>query len=201
MAAVAARQTALNGPYTLTAYAPGNVTLNGAKAQNGGNLFGPTVASYCPTVVTSCPNGTDTAYAGTLYPLAEVPGGQDLYVTNDGQIRITVQHSHSIPPGAYWNYQGWSWNALPASDTPVAAGCPESDPRYDCAAPTGYWTFHAPDAPEGVCGVVACPSEYSPDAVSAYAVTPNFTRTDCTPILGLATHGYSGPNPPVWSYL
>ncbi|KAL1632430.1 hypothetical protein SLS56_003672 [Neofusicoccum ribis] len=201
---VSARQSALDYPYTLTAYAPDNSTLNGAKAQDGGSLFQAKVGSYCPTIVSSCPNGTETAYVGTLYPSAMVPGGQDLYVTKEGQILITVQHSHSIPPGAYWNYYGWTWNALPTDDESYpspASNCPADDPRYNCAAPTGYWTFHAPDAPEDVGGVVACPSAYDPAYAVAYAVTPEFNRTDCTPMVGLGTHNYTGELPPVWSYL
>lgn len=129
-----------------------------------------------------------------------VPGGQDLYVTSDGGIHIIVQHSHSIPPDAYWNYQGWSWTALPVPYESLIPSCLVDDPRFNCEAPTGYWTFHAPDAPDDVGGVVSCPSEYNPDSAVAYAVTPKFNRTDCVPMIGLGTHNYTGPNPPVWAY-
>lgn len=131
-----------------------------------------------------------------------MPGGQDLYVTHDGDIAITVQHSHYIPSDAYHNYEGWSWNALP-TDTYSASmpDCPLDDPRYNCDTPSGYWTFHAPDAAEDVGGVVACPDPDYPESIQAYAVTPSFNRTDCTPMVGLGTHNYTGVNPPVWSYM
>ncbi|OJD30704.1 uncharacterized protein BKCO1_5700018 [Diplodia corticola] len=197
------RQT-VNLPITLTAYAPDNTNLNGAKAQNGGSLFGEQVAQYCPTIVgDSCPNGTETVYWGGLTPSSMVPGGQDLYVSADGSIHITVQHSHYIPSDAYPSYQGWVYNTLPsANDTDPAPmpNCPLDDPRYNCDTPMGYYTFHAPDAPADVGGVVSCPYLDSPDHFSAYAVTPNFNRTDCTPMLGLGSHHYTGVNPPVWAY-
>ncbi|KAL0262873.1 hypothetical protein SLS55_001847 [Diplodia seriata] len=199
-----ARQSQTNYRYTLTAYAPNNTTLNGAKSQNGGTLFAEKVGQYCPTIVgSSCPNGTDTVYVGGLTPSSMVPGGQELYVAADGAIQITVQHSHEIPSGAYPSYKGWSYNALPTandSDVTSMANCPLDSPRYNCETPLGYWTFQAPDAAKDVGGVVACPSPYSPDKAVAYAVTPKFNRTDCTPMLGLGTHNYTGVFPPVWSY-
>lgn len=134
-----------------------------------------------------------------------VPGSQDLYVTASGQIRITPQHSHAIPDGAYWNYQGWTWTSLADTSSYLApddaSDCPADDDRYNCGAPSGYWTFQAPDAPEDVGGVVACPGEDVPEDVEAWAVTPAFNRTDCEEIAGLGTHGYEGVSPPVWSYL
>ncbi|KAK7541167.1 uncharacterized protein J3D65DRAFT_665890 [Phyllosticta citribraziliensis] len=202
------RDTALTGLYTLTSYAPGNATLNGGKFQGRGGLLIPRIGSYCPSFVgTSCPNGTDSVFSNSLYPSSMVPGGQDLYVDVNGQIGITVQHSHSIPYGAYWSYQGWNWVALEQCSG-NQCGCPVGDARYNCTKPTGYFTFKAPppfngsNPPGYVGGVMACPSPYDPTGTQllAWAVTPQFNQSGCTPIVGLGTHPYSGINPPVWSY-
>lgn len=58
--------------YTLTVYNPGQ-QYDGAKIQFGGglNLFQDKVRSYCPEQVgSSCPNGTETVFAGSLYPVS-----------------------------------------------------------------------------------------------------------------------------------
>lgn len=156
----------LTSPYTLTAYKPSDPRLHGMKVQYIGALALGAVrtGSYCPTVVTVCPNGTDTAFAGTLYPLSMVPGGQDFYVSNDGTTHITVQHSHYFPPNSYPNYLGgWTWTGLPVTNTtpPPPGSCdsgygssagiiPPNDPRcanplYNCRPPTGFFTFREPD--------------------------------------------------------
>ena len=120
----------------------------------------------------------------------------------DGLIAITVQHSHSIPPGAYWEYEGWTWHALPVTPTPKQkadfADCPRSNAEYNCDIPTGYWTFQAPNATVG--GVVACQDDGDTKPATLYAITPEFNRTGCVQLKGLGTHLYTGPNPPVWSY-
>jgi hypothetical protein len=62
----------LTSPYTLTAYIPWDCAFNGLKANNL-NLFQATVAQYCPEINDStafCPNGTDTVFVGTLYPVS-----------------------------------------------------------------------------------------------------------------------------------
>lgn len=123
-----------------------------------------------------------------------VPGGQDLYVREDGFVTITVQHSHSIPPTAYAYGIGWTWIDLP-SDLPPIQDCP-ADNLHNCEAPRGYFTFRAPNATVG--GVVACTGPFG--ATSIYAVTPNFNETGCRELTGLGTHEYTGPSPPVWAY-
>ena len=62
----------LTSPYSLTAYAPHNCEYNGLKAEIP-SLFASQVASYCPFTGNQssiCPNGTDAAFAGTLYPVS-----------------------------------------------------------------------------------------------------------------------------------
>jgi len=207
----------LTGPYTVTAYAPWNCEYNGLKVETW-NLFESKVSSYCPFLGTSeanlCPNGTDMVLEGSLYPVSLfrqlfctspnrnskvslVAGGQDTYVNVDGLVAITVQHEHSIPPGAYWEYIGWNWTALPVHQPPVHDGSFDN-PIYNCEPPTGYWDFKAPGALVG--GVKACPNEYDNTTISIYAVTPAFNRTDCVALKGLGTHPYSGILPPVYAY-
>ncbi|KAF2431012.1 hypothetical protein EJ08DRAFT_207871 [Tothia fuscella] len=189
----------LSSLYTLTAYTLNDCTHNGLKVNNL-NLFQAKVGQYCPFTGNQsyfCPNGTDMAFGGTLTPIVLVPGGQDLYVNVDGTIAITVQHSHSIPPGAWWNYYGWTWTALPVIQSPLH-DCPLNNPEYNCEPPTGFWNFQAPNAMVG--GVKACPNKYQPSVTSLYAVTPDFNRTDCIGLAGLGTHNYTGPSPPVWAY-
>ena len=70
----AVRQDGGPGLYTLTAYAPDNAQYNGLKVQYGGNLnlFQEKTGSYCPDppLAQFCPNGTDTVFAGTFYPVS-----------------------------------------------------------------------------------------------------------------------------------
>ncbi|KAF2663275.1 hypothetical protein BT63DRAFT_123540 [Microthyrium microscopicum] len=190
----------LTEPYTITAYDPFNCHLNGGKINNF-NLFQAKVGSYCPFTgnqSSTCPNGTDMVLAGSMYPISEVPGGQDVYVDVDGTIAITVQHSHSFPPGSWPEYYGWTWTALPINQAPPIACCPSGDPRYNCDTPSGFWSFRAPNATKG--GVAACQNKYSPETTSVFAITPDFNQTKCVPMIGFGTHAYSGPNPPVWAY-
>ncbi|KIW04955.1 hypothetical protein, variant [Verruconis gallopava] len=175
---------------------------NGLKVESF-NLFMAKVASYCPFTgdqASLCPNGTDMALTGTLEPLAEVPGGQDMYVNADGLISITVQHSHFFPPGSYPYYEGWTWKPYRVfpPDKRLTAGCKRDNPEYNCDPPTGFFNFQAPNATVG--GLRACPNEYEANVTSVYAVTPEFNRTDCVELDGLGTHVYTGPNPPVWAY-
>ncbi|KAF2104248.1 hypothetical protein NA57DRAFT_70464 [Rhizodiscina lignyota] len=201
-----AQNNTLSNQYTLTAYASHNTTLNGLKINWGGalNLFQANVSTYCPFVGNQsslCPNGTDTVFVGTLYPDSEVPGGQDLYVNVDGLISITVQHSHSFPPGSWPEYYGWTWTPLlkPTGQTAKQLpGCPRNNDLYNCDIPSGYFDFKAPNATRG--GVMACPNEYNTNVTSVYAVTPEFNRTGCVELVGMGTHNYTGPTPPVWSY-
>jgi hypothetical protein len=68
-----ARQNEGPGLHTLTAYAPNNTLYDGLKVEYSGNLnlFQARTGSYCPGPpnVPNCPNGTDTVFAGTFYPV------------------------------------------------------------------------------------------------------------------------------------
>jgi hypothetical protein len=128
-----------------------------------------------------------------------VPGGQEFYVEFDGSTRITVQHSHYFPPGSYPYYVGWTWTPLNVTST--SPSCPSNSTLYNCTPPSGIFTFKVPDGPLGYeGGLRACPNKYTASVTSVFAVTPGFNETGCVVLDGLATHGYSGVNPPVWSY-
>ena len=123
-------------------------------------------------------------------------GGQDLYIDFDGALLITVQNSHSIPRGAYWE-------CLDATTAELdgVSPCPATDPLYNCTPPSGFFNFKALDALVGSEGRVrACLNQYSANVKNLYAVTPHFNRTDCVELTGLGIHNYTGPNPPVWAY-
>ncbi|OCK84627.1 hypothetical protein K432DRAFT_106049 [Lepidopterella palustris CBS 459.81] len=195
----------LSNFYTLTVYKPHDRKLNALKVEEnygGFGIYQASTASYCPEQVGACPNGTELAFdGGTLYPYSIVPGGQDSYVESDGLIQITVQHSHSFPPGSYPEYEGWTWTAFPVFDNHNwwhnhGNRCPKDNPIYNCDPPSGFFDFKAPNATVG--GVMACPSTYNSSATVIYAVTPDFKRTDCVKLDGLATHNYTGE--PVWAY-
>lgn len=132
-----------------------------------------------------------------VWQLVEVPGGQDLYVSANGEIDITVQHSHFFPPGSYPEYVGWTWKPFSVYQRPLFK-CERWNPDYECAPPTGYFNFQAPNA--NVSGVFACPNRYNASLLSIWAATSQFNRTDCFKLAGLGTHPYTGPNPPVWAY-
>jgi hypothetical protein len=126
-----------------------------------------------------------------------VAGGQDLYVAPDGEIKINQAHSHSFPNKATPGWLGWTWYPLPIKQ-PALTNCNATDPLYDCGTPSGYWQFQALNATTG--GLAACGGLNSTSAVSLYAFTDGFNRTDCVNLMGLGTHNYTGVNPPVYVY-
>jgi hypothetical protein len=76
------------------------LTARGGKFYLGG---GPP-SSYCPESVGSgCPAGNDTVFAGgdgTLSLGVVVPGGQQVYVAQNGALSYTIAHSANIPAGS-----------------------------------------------------------------------------------------------------
>jgi hypothetical protein len=129
--------------------------------------------------------------------ISAVAGGQTLYVAEDGEMKITLPHSHSFPQRATPGWYGWTWYPLPVKQ-PGLVNCPSNDPMYNCQLPTGFWDFQAPNATKG--GVTACGRLDLKDAIGLYAVTDSFNRTDCVHLTGLGTHNYTGINPPVYEY-
>lgn len=161
--------------FNLTVYLPGS-PLNGQAVQADGEAFylGLSVlSSYCPSPsvpVQDCPNATEgTVFAGMSALWVEVPGGQQIYTTPEGELGFTIAHSESVPVGAYIGY--W-YNITLVSD---------------CAPPVELLTFKAPNATEG--GVLACPdvSTYlnSTATYQIYALTPAFNQTNCITLDGL----------------
>ncbi|KAK5016161.1 hypothetical protein BJ546DRAFT_355606 [Cryomyces antarcticus] len=193
--------------YTLTAYKKHDGKYNGMKVESGGGLYlgRATASTYCPDQVRQaggCPPGIETVFGGTMSPVSEVPGGQDLYVAYDGSIEITVQHSHTFPPNSYPYYVGWTWTAFTCAQAERATKrCVKNNAIYDCSVPTGYFNFKSPDEAAG--GIMACPP---PDGSGVsetwqvFAVTPGFVKQGCVKLDGLATHAYTGVVPPVWAY-
>jgi len=112
---------------TLTASLPGN-PLHGLAVNADGESFalGGSPSYYCPSSVEpNCPNTTETVFTPGLGALdvshtcesrdfghnaddslqVEVPGGQQVYISSDGELGFTQAHSAYVPPGAY--YGGW----------------------------------------------------------------------------------------------
>jgi len=197
--------------YTLTVFSSPNTTLNGLKVEYGAgfSVFRSNTSSYCPlTPPSQCPQGNELAFAGVLGPLSEVPGGQDSYISTNGLLVITVQHSHSIPTGAFWAYDGMSWTPFPnttsaqtagynaSNSAPTVPGCPKDNPFYDCRVPSGIFTWNH----NGTTGLFACDNPYVANTTSIFAKTSSFNQTGCKEITGLGTQEYKGPVPAVWSY-
>jgi hypothetical protein len=188
-------------PYTLTALLPGNDTISNLKVEAGGFAFslgGSAPATYCPAgIVDPCPPGNETVLAGGLGPYTEVPGGQQGFVTLQGNISYTQAHSISEPAGSYVG--GWSWAAF---ETPREVGsCDAADARYDCDAGTGLFTFAWED--EASTALYACPYP-DPNVDLFYTLlvaAPEFVLFDgCLQLEGLVSHTYTGPNPNTWQY-
>ncbi|KAF2396301.1 hypothetical protein EJ06DRAFT_524701 [Trichodelitschia bisporula] len=201
-----ARSDVPQAPYTLTAYALDKPVFNGLRVNNL-HLFQARVNGTCPLTSpdTPCPNGTQMAFGGVVQPITLVPGGQALYVAQDGRLTITAPHSHVLPAGALPPSVGWTWTALSA-DNATATVCGDASSAdmtfYDCSAPTGVWKFADPsagDASGSSGGVVSCKDDDGAWALWAVRAG-NASGAECVALDGLATHTYDGPVPPVWGY-
>lgn len=170
----------------LTASLPGS-KLDGLTVEASGQAFyigGNGPATYCPTQVEPyCPNVTGTFFAGLGALYVEVPGGQQVYIRENGAMAFTQAHSAYVPPGSY--YGGF------VSVTIVSA----------CAAPITVLTWKAPD--ESTEGAFACPVP-PPSVVLEYQIfvkTPAFNRTDCVRLFGLLPHALpAGSSFGAWQY-
>jgi hypothetical protein len=103
-----------------------------------------------------------------------VPGGQDVYVQVDGQVKYSIPHSQYIPPGAL---RGSFYKKKVRSQS------------SNCVAPAGSEVADFSDG-NGHSGVVLCPDV--PDEMIGtgasfvlYAKTADFNLTDCTDLQGL----------------
>ncbi|PSS18556.1 hypothetical protein M430DRAFT_42224 [Amorphotheca resinae ATCC 22711] len=148
--------------------------LNGQIVNAAGEAFYAGLsspASYCPHQGASeCP--------------VEVPGGQQVYVLDSGEIVYTPPHSESPP------------NDLAAgqfTNTTVVS---------DCAAPFTIFNWRSASTPV-TGGILACPKilQGSTDPkYQIYARTPGFKLTNCTVVLGLLPHLQSNNAFGAWEY-
>jgi len=97
-------QRAEDTSFTLLSIHSGSDVQNQAIAANGQRFWiGKETSTYCP-VGSSCPANTDVtalvSNGGSIGMDASVPGGQQVYVTADGQLGYTIAHSARIPGGA-----------------------------------------------------------------------------------------------------
>ncbi|KAI0385298.1 hypothetical protein F5Y04DRAFT_291960 [Hypomontagnella monticulosa] len=94
------------------------------NAHNGKFWINTNVTSYCPSDIDGLDcaayPGTETIFVqgnGTLFLNVGIPGGQQVYVAEDGSLSYTVPHSGAIPPGA--NVTGFSRSRSEAFGGPV----------------------------------------------------------------------------------
>ncbi|KAF9880691.1 hypothetical protein CkaCkLH20_01733 [Colletotrichum karsti] len=102
---VLAATLAAGESYTLTAHAPANRAIHGARINASGRrlLVGlDAPSSYCPDLPhIVCPAGTSTTVDEDLTHLrVSTPGGQAIYVAPDGVVSYTAAHSAYMPPGS-----------------------------------------------------------------------------------------------------
>ncbi|KAI1772222.1 hypothetical protein F4818DRAFT_179904 [Hypoxylon cercidicola] len=165
--------------YFPTVFAP-NTEVDGALINAAGlgfylSLEGP--ETYCPKNVKNCPPVEGTlVYAGLTGMAVQVPGGQRIYVAPNGQVRFTVAHSSSMPPGAMVG--GWFNKTVTSSDPGSGSG----STRY-------VYDFLSTDG-SNAGGVKICPDV--PDAIRAfgagyslYVGTRAFNQTFCIDAVGL----------------
>ncbi|KAI0112598.1 hypothetical protein GGR51DRAFT_557180 [Nemania sp. FL0031] len=111
----------------------------------------PGPSTHCPSSIGSrCP-----AVAGTL---VGVPGGQEIYVQPDGQVKYTMAHSAYKPPGAIVGH--WHHKAVPS---PAKAGSIDVVIDFDDG--------------NGHSGLVLC--FYGGASYALYAKTGNFDADGC----------------------
>jgi len=119
-----------NGPVSLTAVRPG-APFNNAYIQAGGLHFylNAEPSTYCPSSVPqeACATTDATIFAGSSLAVI-VPGGQALYIQNDGALAFTQAHSAAMynvsyygggvaySDAGYFGPSGASWVACPTSD-------------------------------------------------------------------------------------
>jgi hypothetical protein len=167
--------------YTVIASHSGSpIHLLSMEAGGLGFRLGGGTASYCPTVVTTCPPGNQTVFLGGSISV-EVPGGQQQYLEPGGRIGYTQAHSAYMPlgsiPGGFNYYK-----------------CPNE--QYGHITTTVF----------GATGLMACPDtssgtqQYVVFASIPNAVVPSGNVQDCIGFSAL-TSDYDGSLPAAWQYV
>lgn len=178
-APVEQRQT--SNAFSMISTHSGNPSVHLHSIVANGQRFwlGKMTATYCPVVpnVDCSQTGTSTTVAAQpntasgLSMNVIVPGGQQAYVTPDGQLGYTIAHSAAVPEGSVLS---------PFLYTPQTS-----------AGTVGNLQFNGQ-------GFNACPTA-SAGVFQVYAVgAPAFVRTDCIGI-NIATSN-SGTLTPAWQF-
>ncbi|TGO14329.1 hypothetical protein BPAE_0657g00020 [Botrytis paeoniae] len=165
---------AASNAFSLVSIRSGTDLQNQAITASGGRLWiGKDTASYCPSTVTSCPDGTSTTFVAgenTLSLNAGVPGGQQVYIASDYAVSFTQPHSADTQGGVI---SGWTYTAGENGSV-------------------GSLSF--PDY-----GFIACPGESA--GVYGVFLTPGGAGTgNCTNI-AVATAPYTGEGSSAWEYI
>ncbi|GES58098.1 hypothetical protein ATEIFO6365_0004024900 [Aspergillus terreus] len=89
-----------------------NSPLSGSLNANGGSFWtGKPTSSYCPDTVPQCKTVNATSFTvqdDKVFLNAAVPGGQQVYVSPQGQLTYTQPHSAYIPTGSLTSLASWS---------------------------------------------------------------------------------------------
>ncbi|KAG9949049.1 hypothetical protein KCU85_g4493, partial [Aureobasidium melanogenum] len=144
------------------------IHLSAINANGNSFWLNKKTSSYCPnTTVTSCPDGKYTYFTGgndTLSLNVEVPGGQRVYVAQDGSLGFTIPHgsvsgSQNVSytgfnlrdSGIHLQYKSADWIAVPiGSAYKVFAAAAENAPKNGTGfsfrvgsvdAPFGAWEY------------------------------------------------------------
>ncbi|KAI1260120.1 hypothetical protein F5Y18DRAFT_432468 [Xylariaceae sp. FL1019] len=159
---------------TISVFAPGT-QVDGAviNAESSGFFTGlKAPGTYCPLDPSQCPAVRGTLIVGLLGGMAtEVPGGQQIYVQADGQVKFVEPHSAYLPPGSL--LEGWFRKTL----------------KSNCAADVVVADFLPLDGSSDG-GVTLCPDvppflSSSGAQFSVYVKTKAFNLTGCIDAVGL----------------
>ncbi|KAI1420113.1 hypothetical protein F5Y12DRAFT_719911 [Xylaria sp. FL1777] len=156
--------------FQLFVYAP-NTRFDGAVLHANQNSFatqldGP--STYCPLQPNStCPKVVGTLVSRNLEAMAVmVPGGQQIYVQADGQVKYTIPHSNYIPADAITG--GWFHKSIAS----------------ECLGPAARDVVDFADG-KGHGGLVLCPFNSSIKGLTLLAKTAAFVERGCFEIMGL----------------
>lgn len=178
----AAPETTPAGPFgIISAHSTSKIHLLPWTASGQAFYLGGETATYCPDVVGSaCPNAStvETAFSGLCGMDTFVPGGQQLYIAEDGHIGFTQAHSAAIPQGA---------NPCPFT--------------YEKKASSQFGIVNLdPSRAFGAVDFMGCPTDsgkYQVFAALQNATVPQGNVTDCIGFSALAFN-YTGAT--AWQY-